>query len=241
MIRKRLGVNIDHVATIRNARGELYPDPSKAALIAEKSGADSITIHLREDRRHIKDHDLINIKRKIKVPLNLEIAPTKEMLKISLKNNPNYVCIVPEKRKEITTEGGLNVKKNYKLIKHIISKLKKKKIRVSLFIEASIQDIKLSKQLGADCIEIHTGSFCNLYNNGKKNKNSYKKIKKAADFAKLIGLEVHAGHGLTLKTAKIISQINSISEFNIGHSLISESIFSSLPVIVKKYKKVINS
>ena len=241
MIKKRLGVNIDHVATIRNARGELYPDPSKAALIAEKSGADSITIHLREDRRHIKDHDLINIKRKIKVPLNLEIAPTKEMLKISLKNNPNYVCIVPEKRKEITTEGGLNVKKNYKLIKHIISKLKKKKIRVSLFIEASIQDIKLSKQLGADCIEIHTGSFCNLYNNGKKNKNSYKKIKKAADFAKLIGLEVHAGHGLTLKTAKIISQINSISEFNIGHSLISESIFSSLPVIVKKYKKVINS
>jgi pyridoxine 5-phosphate synthase len=167
-MKKKLGVNIDHVATIRNARGEDYPDPLKAALFAEKNGADSITIHLREDRRHIVDKDLKNIKRKLTIPLNLEIAPTKEMLNIALKYKPESVCIVPEKRKEITTEGGLNLKKQKKTLKNIIAKMKKKKIRVSLFIEPKISDIILSKELNADCVELHTGKFCNLFNKKKK-------------------------------------------------------------------------
>ena len=141
MMKKKLGVNIDHVATLRNARGEEYPDPLKAALQAEKSGADSITVHLREDRRHINDIDLKNIKKKIHIPINLEIAPTNEMLKIAIKHKPEYVCIVPEKRAEITTEGGLNLNSKKKFIKDMIKKFKKKKIRVSLFVEPTIQDI----------------------------------------------------------------------------------------------------
>ena len=163
MIKKRLGVNIDHVGTIRNARGEIYPDPLRAALIAQKSGADSVTIHLREDRRHIRDRDLENIKKRLSIPLNLEMAPTKEMLKIAIKNKPNFVCIVPEKRREITTEGGLNIKKNKKFIKRAIKTLKKNKVRVSLFIEPKIEDIKLSQSVGANCVELHTGNFCNLF------------------------------------------------------------------------------
>ena len=163
----RLGVNIDHVATIRNARGEKYPNPLKASLLAKKFGADSITIHLREDRRHINDQDLIFIKKNLKIPLNLEMAPTKEMLKISLKYKPNFVCIVPEKRKEITTEGGLNLKYNLILIKKIIKRLKKSKIRVSLFIEPNIEDIKIAKKINADCVEIHVGKFSILHNKKK--------------------------------------------------------------------------
>ena len=163
MIKKRLGVNIDHVATIRNARGEIYPNPLRAALIAQKSGADSITIHLREDRRHIRDYDLENIKKKLKIPLNLEIAPTVEMLKIAIRNKPNFVCIVPEKRKEITTEGGLNIEGNKKFIKKIITVLKENKIRTSLFIEPKIKDIKISYDLKANCVELHTGKFCKLF------------------------------------------------------------------------------
>ena len=146
----RLGVNIDHVATIRNARGENYPNPLKAALLAQKFGADSITIHLREDRRHIRDKDLIEIKKKLKIPLNLEMSPTKGMLKISLKYKPKYVCIVPEKRKEITTEGGLNLKRNSSLIRKIIKELKKKNIRTSLFVEPDIINIKIAKTIKAD-------------------------------------------------------------------------------------------
>lgn len=166
---KRLGVNIDHVATIRNARGEIYPSPLKAALLAEKLGVDSITIHLREDRRHIRDNDLKILKKKLRIPINLEMAPTNEMLKIATKFKPSFVCIVPEKRKEVTTEGGLNVKKQKKTLYKIIRVLKKNKIRISLFIEPSISDIKLSYKLGADCIELHTGEFCNIFNKGKKN------------------------------------------------------------------------
>ena len=166
----KLGVNIAHVATIRNARGEIYPDPLRAALIAKKSGADSITIHLREDRRHILDFDLIKIKKKLKIPLNLEMAPTKEMLKIALKNKPHYVCIVPEKRKELTTEGGLNLKKNMKFLIYLIKSLKKKDIIVSLFINPEIKDVKLSKDLWSDCVELDTGdlsrgTFNNLFTN----------------------------------------------------------------------------
>ena len=160
----KLGVNIDHVATIRNARGESYPDPLRAAMIAQKNGANSITIHLREDRRHIRDYDLKNIKKRLQIPLNLEIAPTSEMLKIALKHKPNYVCIVPEKRSEITTEGGLNLNKRKHFLKTIIYKLKKHNIRVALFVEPEISDINYSKVLGADCVELHTGTYCNLFN-----------------------------------------------------------------------------
>ena len=241
MTKKRLGVNIDHVASIRNARGEIYPNPLRAALIAQKSGADSITIHLREDRRHIRDHDLKNIKKKLKIPLNLEIAPTVEMLKIAIKNKPNYVCLVPEKRKEITTEGGLNIKKNKKFIQKMIMILKKNKVRVSLFIEPKIGDIKLSRFLGANCVELHTGNFCNLFNKDKKIRKSYLKLKNAANYAKKIGLEVHAGHGLTYKSAFKISKIKNISEFNIGHFLISESLFCGLNNAIKRFRKVINT
>lgn len=241
MIKKKLGVNIDHVATIRNARGEIYPNPLKAALIAQKSGANSITIHLREDRRHIRDYDLKNIKKKLKIPINLEIAPTKEMLKIAIKNKPNFVCIVPEKRKEITTEGGLNIEKNKKFIRKMIMILKKNKIRVSLFIEPKISDIKLSRSLGANCVELHTGYFCNLLNKGKEIKKNFLKLKYSANYAKKIGLEVHAGHGLTYKSAFKISKIRNISEFNIGHFLISESLFLGLSNAIKKLKKVINT
>jgi len=241
MIKKRLGVNIDHVATIRNARGEIYPDPLRAALIAQKSGADSVTIHLREDRRHIRDYDLKNIKKKLRIPLNLEMAPTTEMLKIAIKSKPDFVCIVPERRKEITTEGGLNIKKNKEFIKKIITVLKKNKIRASLFIEPKIKDIKLSQSLGANCVELHTGSFCNLFNKGKKINDSFLKLRNSANYAKKIGLEVHAGHGLTYKSAFRISKIKNISEFNIGHFLIAESLFSGLNNTIKKFKKVINS
>ena len=241
MIKKRLGVNIDHVATIRNARGENYPDPLRAALIAQKTGADSITIHLREDRRHIRDYDLKKIKRKLKIPLNLEIAPTKEMLKIAIKNKPDYVCIVPEKRKEITTEGGLNIKKNIKFIKKIISTLQKNKIRVSLFIEPKQEDIKIAKSLGANCVEIHTGYVCNLLNKGRKINKQLLKLEKTVNYAKKIGLEIHAGHGLTYKSAYQISRIKNISELNIGHFLIAESLFLGLNNTIKKFKKVINN
>ena len=240
MTKTRLGVNIDHVATIRNARGETYPDPLRAALLAQKSGADSITIHLREDRRHIRDKDLKNIKKKIKVPLNLEIAPTKEMLDIAIKHRPNFVCIVPEKRNEITTEGGLNIKKNLKFLKRIIEKLKKNKIRVSLFIDPKVSDIKLSKILGANCIELHTGEFCNLFNKNKKTKSSFLNLKKSSHYAKKIGLEVHAGHGLTYKSTYQIAKIKSISEFNIGHFIVSESLFVGIKNSIKNFKKIIN-
>ena len=240
MNKTRLGVNIDHVATIRNARGEIYPDPLGAALLAQKCWADSITIHLREDRRHIKDVDLKNIKNKIKIPLNLEMAPTKEMLNIAIRHKPNFVCIVPEKRKEITTEGGLNVKKNAKLLKKIINKLKKSQIRVSLFIEPKIFDIKLSKKLGANCVELHTGRFCYLFNKNKKTTFALSNLKKSVYYAKELGLEVHAGHGLTYKSVHQVSKIKNISEFNIGHFIVSESLFVGIKNSIKKFKKIIN-
>ena len=240
MKNKRLGVNIDHVATIRNARGENYPDPLRAALIAQESGADAITIHLREDRRHIRDYDLKIIKQKLRIPLNLEIAPTKEMLKIALRYKPNYVCIVPEKRTEITTEGGLNLRgKNY-LLKKMITKFKKENIRVSLFVEPKISDITLSKIFGADCVELHTGKFCNSFNIKKKARLAFSKLKKSAIYAKKIGLQVHAGHGLTYKTASQISRIKCISELNIGHFIIAESIFINLKKSIKRFKRIIN-
>jgi len=235
----RLGVNIDHVATVRNARGEKYPSPLRASILAEKYGADSVTIHLREDRRHINDNDLKSINSKLKIPLNLEIAPTNEMLKIALKHKPPFICIVPEKRKEITTEGGLNLNFNKIFLKKIIYKLKKNKSRVSLFIEPNQSDIKKAKLLNADCIEIHTGRFCNLVNQNKNFKNELNKIKKAVTLGNKIGLEVHAGHGLTYKSAKILSRTKGIREFNIGHFLIGESIFVGFANSIKQFKKII--
>ena len=241
MSKIRLGVNIDHVATVRNARGENYPSPLRAALIAEKNGADSITIHLREDRRHIKEQDLKEIKNKLKIPLNLEIAATKEMVKIALKNKPPFICIVPEKRKEITTEGGLNLNYKKDFIKKIIYLLKKNKSRVSLFIEPSLKDINESKKLNADCVEIHTGKLCNLINKKKSYKNELNKIKKAVLLGNKLGLEVHAGHGLTYQSAKILSKLKGIKEFNIGHFLIGESIFVGLFTAIRLFKKILKS
>ena len=241
MKRIRLGVNIDHVATVRNARGENYPSPLKAALLAEKNGADSVTIHLREDRRHINEQDLKKIIKKLKIPLNLEIAATKEMLKIASRSKPPFVCIVPEKRKEITTEGGLNLNYNTIFLKGLISKLKKKKSRISLFIEPSLKDIQKAKHLNADCVEIHTGRLCNLINQKKNYKNELRKIEKVVKIGNLLGLEVHAGHGLTYTSAKILSKIKGIIEFNIGHFLIGESIFDGISKVIKKFKKILKS
>jgi pyridoxine 5-phosphate synthase len=240
MLKKRLGVNIDHVATIRNARGELYPDPTQAGMIVQEAGADSLTIHLREDRRHIKDLDLANLKKKLKIPLNLEISPTKEMIKIALKFKPNFVCFVPEKRSEITTEGGLDLKKNYSSLKKSIQKLKDANIRVSLFIEPKVADVNLSKSLNANCVELHTGNFCKFINNKKKTKINISILRKTALHGKKNGLEIHAGHGLTYKSAKIISKIPNISEFNIGHFIIAESMFIGLKKAIKKFISIIN-
>ena len=233
----RLGVNIDHVATIRNARGETHPDPYLAAIKAMKSGANSITIHLREDRRHIRDSDLKKISQNKKIPLNLEMAANLSILRIVLRNKPNFVCIVPEKRKEITTEGGLNLKKNFKQISKIVKILNKNSIRTSLFINPTIKDVKISKDLNVNCIELHTGRLSNLIKKKRKFKNELTKIKNSSKYADKIGLEVHAGHGMDYKTTKILSKINEIKEFNIGHFIIGESIFDGLKSVIKKIKK----
>ena len=236
---KRLGVNIDHVATLRNARGELHPDPFYAAKFAKKCGADSITIHLREDRRHIKDLDAKKICSIKNLLVNLEISIKDEIVKNSLKIKPNFICIVPENRKEITTEGGLNLKKNKYKIRSIIKSFKDKKIRTSLFINPSLKDVLISKNLGADCIEIHTGRFANNVKSKKKIKNELRRIKKCSNLANQIGLEVHAGHGLDFRSTQILSKIDEIKEFNIGHFIIGESIFYGLNKIIKKFKKII--
>jgi len=235
----RLGVNIDHVATVRNARGEDYPSPLRAALLAEKNGAESVTIHLREDRRHIREFDLSSIIKRLKVPLNLEIAATKEMLRIALRSKPKFICIVPEKRKEITTEGGLNLSFNKNFLKYAIKRLKRNKSRVSLFIEPNIKDLNKAKNLGADCVEIHTGKLCNLINKKKNYKRELSRIQKAVIAGNKLGLEVHAGHGLTFNSAKILSRLKGIQEFNIGHFLIGESIYIGMSQAIKKFKKIL--
>ena len=240
MRRIRLGVNIDHVATVRNARGETYPSPLRAAILAEKNGADSVTIHLREDRRHINELDLKKIIEKLKIPLNLEIAATKEMLKISKRTKPPFICIVPEKRKEVTTEGGLNLNYNKNFLRYLIKTLKKNKSRVSLFVEPSLTDLIKAKNLNADCVEIHTGKFCNLVNKKKNFKKEFKKIEKVIMMGKDLGLEVHAGHGLTYDSAKILTKLKNIKEFNIGHFLIGESIFVGMSSTIKSFKKILN-
>lgn len=235
----RLGVNIDHIATIRNARGGIHPDPIDGAILAQKNLADGITIHLREDRRHIRDEDLLRLKKLIKIPINLEMAPTKEMLEIAIKTKPNAVCIVPEKRQEITTEGGLDLIKNYKILHEIIAKILPHKIKISLFIDADLKQIDMAKKLQADIIEIHTGKFCIL--TGKAQQAEFNKIKQAIKYAHAIGLECHAGHGLNYQTAKMIAKIPEIRELNIGHFMIGEAIFYGLPYVIKKMRKIINN
>ena len=238
---KRLGVNIDHVATVRNARGELHPDPSYAAIQAVKMGADSITIHLREDRRHINDHDAKEICKLKNVLVNLEISMNDKIIKNALRIKPNYICIVPENRKEITTEGGLNLDKNKKKLIEIVKKFKKAKIRTSLFVDPTIKDIKTSKDINADCIELHTGKISNLVKSNKKYSTELNRIKKTTSLAMKLKLKVHAGHGLDYKTTKILTKINGIEEFNIGHFIIGESIFIGLAKVIKNFKKIIRN
>ena len=233
----RLGVNIDHIATIRNARGGIHPDPVDGAILAQKSGADGITIHLREDRRHIRDEDLLRLKKHIKLPINLEMAATDEMLKIAIKTKPNAVCIVPEKRQEITTEGGLDLIKNQQNLSRIIKKIRQHKIRISLFIDADFKQIDMAKKLQADIIELHTGEFCNLV--GVAQNHEFAKIKKCVEYASSLGLECHAGHGLNYQTAKKIAKIPQIYELNIGHFIIGEAIFEGLDKIIKKMKIIL--
>ena len=234
----RLGVNIDHVATIRNARGGIHPSPVDAAILAQKSGADGITIHLREDRRHIRDEDLSRLKKTIKLPINLEMAATSEMLTIALKTKPNAVCIVPEKRQEITTEGGLDVVKHSKILQEMIKKIRAQKILVSLFVDANEKQIREAKKIGANIVELHTGEYC--HQSAEKRKKIFLQIKKCAQLCEEIGLECHAGHGLDYKTASEIAKIKQIKELNIGHFIIGQAIFEGLPAVIKKMKKAIS-
>ena len=236
---KRLGVNIDHIATLRNARGEIHPDPFYAASEVVKMGADSVTIHLREDRRHINDLDAKKICKLKKILVNLEISMNDKIVKNALKIKPNYICIVPENRKEVTTEGGLNLDKNQKKLRNIIQIFKQAKIRTSLFVNPSIRDIKISNDLNADCVEIHTGRLSNLVKSKKDYNAELRRIKKSSVLAKKLNIEVHAGHGLDYQTTKILSKINEIQEFNIGHFIIGESIFFGLSKVIRSFKKII--
>ena len=237
----RLGINIDHVATIRNARGGVHPDPVKAAKIAANAGADGITAHLREDRRHISDKDIKNLKKSIELPLNLEIAPTEEMLNIALEARPERVCLVPEKRLEITTEGGLEIvklkDKNKYIIQNIIKECNNCNIDVSLFIDPDINQIISAIDLGVNIIELHTGEYCNSSNPI----DELIRIEKAAEFANNNNIEVHAGHGLNFNNVIDIANIKYIKELNIGHFIIGESIFMGLESAVKKMKNIIVS
>ena len=236
---KRLGVNIDHIATLRNARGEIHPDPCFAASEVIKMGADSVTIHLREDRRHINDLDAKKICKLKKILVNLEISMNDKIVKNALKIKPNYICIVPENRKEVTTEGGLNLDKNQKKLRNIIQIFKQAKIRTSLFVNPSIRDINISNDLNVDCVEIHTGRLSNLVKSKKDYNAELSRIKKSSALAKKLNIEVHAGHGLDYQTTKILSKINEIQEFNIGHFIIGESIFFGLSKVISNFKKII--
>ena len=226
----RLGVNIDHVATVRNARGSAYPDPVRAAMIAQEAGADGITAHLREDRRHIVDEDIASIIKAIDIPLNFEMAATDEMQKIALGHEPHAVCIVPEKREERTTEGGLDVVKDESKLANFIEPLRKKGCRVSIFIAADNTQIRAASNIGAHVVELHTGAYCDLhYEKSYQERDAeLSRLKDMASFAHSLGLEVHAGHGLTYETVTPIAELPEIVELNIGHFLIGESIFTGL-------------
>ena len=235
----RLGVNIDHVATLRNARGENYPSPLRAALLCQEYGADGITAHLREDRRHIRDHDIDEIIKNISIPLNFEMAPTDEMVEIAVNVVPNACCIVPEKREEITTEGGINLRENHNILVPKIEKIKKNNIKVSLFIDASIDQIKVAKEIGADIVELHMGEYCRKINYNEDTSSELERIKEAADYSDNIGLELHLGHGITFDSVEELSKIKEVKEFNIGHFIISESVFLGLEKSINKFKELI--
>jgi pyridoxine 5-phosphate synthase len=231
----RLGVNVDHVATIRNARGGRHPDPVRAAKLAIAAGCDGITAHLREDRRHIRDDDMARLKAEIAKPLNFEMAATDEMVKIAIATKPHAVCLVPEKRTERTTEGGLDAAGQRAQLKPAVQALKAAGIRVSLFIGAQNAQIEAAAELGAPVIEIHTGAWCDALTEGKaaEAKTEWELIKAGAQFAKGLGLEVHAGHGLDYASAETIAALPQIAELNIGHFLVGEAVFEGLDQTVK--------
>ena len=233
----RLGVNIDHVATLRNARGGIHPDPIKAAVISEKAGADLIVAHLREDRRHINEDDIANIIKNINIPLQLEVAPTRFMFNFAIRNNIKKVCIVPEKRQELTTEGGLNIKYNFNFLKEMLPALYKNKIEVSLFLDPDIENIDVCKELGVNAIEFHTGEIANTF--GEEEKFLINKLENVIKYAATLGISNRAGHGLNFDKTKKIINIKFLEELNIGHFIIGESIFYGLSEVVKKMKKII--
>lgn len=234
----RLGVNIDHVATIRNARGGVHPDPVHAAKLAEKAGAAGITAHLREDRRHISDSDIARLMDAIVVPLNLEIAATEEMLAIALRHKPHAACIVPEKREERTTEGGLDVAGGFKSLQPIIAQLKDSGIRVSLFVEPDNKQLEAAAKLKADIVELHTGRYCDTV--GSAQEAELVRIMNAAGTATALGLECHAGHGLTFDTVGPVAAITEVVELNIGHFLIGEAIFSGLDSAIRRMRSLMD-
>jgi len=230
----RLGVNIDHVATIRNARGGKHPDPVRAAKLAVQAGADGITAHLREDRRHISDSDIDRLMAEIDRPLNLEMAATDEMLQIALRHKPHACCLVPERREERTTEGGLDAAGQFDHLAPYVAKLGAAGIRVSLFIEASARQLEAAKALGAPVIEIHTGKYCE--EEGAARDHELGRIREAAALAQKLGLECHAGHGLNFETVGAVAAIPSVMELNIGHFLIGEAIFGGLDGAIRRMR-----
>ena len=238
----RLGVNIDHVATVRNARGSAYPDPVRAAIIAQEAGADGITAHLREDRRHIVDQDIASIIKAINIPLNFEMAATEEMQKIALAHEPHAVCIVPEKREERTTEGGLDVVKEEKKLANFITPLRDKGSRVSIFIAADENQIRAASRIGAEVVELHTGAYCDLhYEKSFEEKDAELiRLKDMAALAYSLGLEVHAGHGLTYETVTPIAELPEVVELNIGHFLIGESMFIGLKEAILRMRELMD-
>lgn len=232
----RLGVNIDHVATVRNARGGVHPDPVRAAIVAAEAGADGITAHLREDRRHISDDDIARLKSNMSLPLNLEMAATEEMLEIALRTQPNAACIVPEKRAELTTEGGLDVVKERAALTTYCKVLQEAGIRVSLFIDPNREQVLAAKEVGADIVELHTGCYCDTA--GEPQQRELERIQEAARLAAEYSLECHAGHGLSFETVKPIAAIPEICELNIGHFLMGEAIFVGLKEAIMTMQKL---
>ena len=235
----RLGVNIDHVATIRNARGGRHPDPVRAARLAATAGADGITAHLREDRRHIADHDIERLIAEIELPLNLEMAATDEMLAIALRHRPHAACIVPERREEITTEGGLDAVRGHNHLAPFVRKLSDAGIRVSLFVAPDPAQLDAARSLGAPVVELHTGSYCDA-EPGPRQQSEFARIEAAAAHAERIGLECHAGHGLSFDTVAPVAAIPTIVELNIGHFLIGEAIFSGLDSAIKRMRALMD-
>jgi len=239
----RLGVNIDHVATIRNARGGGHPDPVRAARQAAAAGADGITAHLREDRRHISDNDISRLIDSIELPLNLEIAATEEMLDIALRHKPHAGCIVPEKRQEVTTEGGLDVAGGHNHLKYYVSKLRDAGIRVSLFIDPDIAQLEASAALQAPVVELHAGAYCEAYledRGGARTQAELARLATAAEACTELGLECHAGHGLTFDTVAAVAVIPQVMELNIGHFLIGEAIFCGLDASIKRMRSLMD-